>query len=148
MFEIYVIVGGDWLWGNLNVIVVFMGISIWLIIEKMCIVILVFIVVGNWVKKYNVMDFIGWVFFFILVFMLVVICIFVQIIDYSNVVQVYEVDNVFIGLVILVLLIIWVGNVFIQSYEMVFVLLDSVMYSKMGMLFGSNLVVKSMDFLL
>ncbi|EMF5449123.1 conjugal transfer mating pair stabilization protein TraG, partial [Klebsiella pneumoniae] len=35
----------------------------------------------------------------------------------------------------------------IQSYEMVFALPDSVTYSKTGMLFGSNLVAKSTDFL-
>ncbi|MDW1418612.1 conjugal transfer mating-pair stabilization protein TraG, partial [Klebsiella pneumoniae] len=40
-----------------------------------------------------------------------------------------------------------VGNALIQSYEMVFALPDSVTYSKTGMLFGSNLVAKSTDFL-
>ncbi|HBY0076226.1 TPA: conjugal transfer protein TraG, partial [Klebsiella pneumoniae] len=39
------------------------------------------------------------------------------------------------------------GNALIQSYEMVFALPDSVTYSKTGMLFGSNLVAKSTDFL-
>ncbi|HIG4325754.1 TPA: conjugal transfer mating-pair stabilization protein TraG, partial [Klebsiella pneumoniae] len=38
-------------------------------------------------------------------------------------------------------------NALIQSYEMVFALPDSVTYSKTGMLFGSNLVAKSTDFL-
>ncbi|EPS7162655.1 conjugal transfer mating-pair stabilization protein TraG, partial [Klebsiella pneumoniae] len=90
---------------------------------------------------------IGWVFSLTLVSMLVVIRTPVQIIDYSNVAQVYEVDNVPIGLAIPASLTTRVGNALIQSYEMVFALPDSVTYSKTGMLFGSNLVAKSTDFL-
>nr|QTX14518.1 IncF plasmid conjugative transfer protein TraG [Klebsiella pneumoniae] len=56
----------------------------------------------------------------------------VQIIDYSNVAQVYEVDNVPIGLAIPASLTTRVGNALIQSYEMVFALPDSVTYSKNG----------------
>ncbi len=63
MLEIYAIAGGDWLRGNLNAIAAFMGTSTWSTIEKMCIAISVLIVAGNWVKKHNVMDLIGWVFF-------------------------------------------------------------------------------------
>ncbi|HBT6400718.1 TPA: conjugal transfer mating pair stabilization protein TraG, partial [Klebsiella pneumoniae] len=100
-----------------------------------------------WVKKHNVMDLIGWVFSLTLVSMLVVIRTPVQIIDYSNVAQVYEVDNVPIGLAIPASLTTRAGNALIQSYEMVFALPDSVTYSKTGMLFGSNLVAKSTDFL-
>ncbi|EZQ91595.1 conjugal transfer mating pair stabilization protein TraG, partial [Klebsiella pneumoniae CHS 42] len=98
-------------------------------------------------KKHNVMDLIGWVFSLTLVSMLVVIRTPVQIIDYSNVAQVYEVDNVPIGLAIPASLTTRAGNALIQSYEMVFALPDSVTYSKTGMLFGSNLVAKSTDFL-
>ncbi|MFH7114396.1 conjugal transfer mating-pair stabilization protein TraG [Klebsiella pneumoniae] len=147
MLEIYAIAGGDWLRGNLNAIAAFMGTSTWSTIEKMCIAISVLIVAGNWVKNHNVMDLIGWVFSLTLVSMLVVIRTPVQIIDYSNVAQVYEVDNVPIGLAIPASLTTRAGNALIQSYEMVFALPDSVTYSKTGMLFGSNLVAKSTDFL-
>ncbi len=146
MLEIYAIAGGDWLRGNLNAIAAFMGTSTWSTIEKMCIAISVLIVAGNWVKKHNVMDLIGWVFSLTLVSMLVVIRTPVQIIDYSNVAQVYEVDNVPIGLAIPASLTTRVGNALIQSYEMVFALPDSVTYSKTGMLFGSNLVAKKYGF--
>ena len=147
MLEVYAIAGGDWLRGNLNAIAAFMGTGTWSTIEKMCIAISVLIVAGNWVKKHNVMDLLGWVFSLTLVSMLVVIRTPVQIIDYSNVAQVYEVDNVPIGLAIPASLTTRVGNALIQSYEMVFALPDSVTYSKTGMLFGSNLVAKSTDFL-
>ncbi|HDG7951766.1 TPA: conjugal transfer mating pair stabilization protein TraG [Klebsiella variicola] len=147
MLEVYAIAGGDWLRGNLNAIAAFMGTGTWSTIEKMCIAISVLIVAGNWVKKHNVMDLLGWVFSLTLVSMLVVIRTPVQIIDYSNVAQVYEVENVPIGLAIPASLTTRVGNALIQSYEMVFALPDSVTYSKTGMLFGSNLVAKSTDFL-
>ncbi len=100
MLEVYAIAGGDWLRGNLNAIAAFMGTGTWSTIEKMCIAISVLIVAGNWVKKHNVMELIGWVFSLTLVSMLIVIRTPVQIIDYSNVAQVYEVDNVPIGLAI------------------------------------------------
>lgn len=147
MLEVYAIAGGDWLRGNLNAIAAFMGTGTWSTIEKMCIAISVLIVAGSWVKKHNVMDLLGWVFSLTLVSMLVVIRTPVQIIDYSNVAQVYEVDNVPIGLAIPASLTTRVGNALIQSYEMVFALPDSVTYSKTGMLFGSNLAAKSTDFL-
>ena len=145
--EIYTIAGGDWLRGNLNAIAAFMGTGTWSTIEKMCIAFSVLIVASSWVKKHNIMDLVGWVFSLTLVSMLVVIRTPVQIIDYSNVAQVYKIDNVPIGLAIPASLTTRVGNALVQGYEMVFSLPDSVTYSKTGMLFGSNLVAKSTDFL-
>ncbi|HIF5760797.1 TPA: conjugal transfer mating-pair stabilization protein TraG [Raoultella ornithinolytica] len=147
MLEIYTIAGGDWFRGNLNAISAFMSTGTWSSIEKMCIAFSVLIVASSWVKKHNVMDLVGWVFALTLVSMLVVIRKPVQIIDYSNVSQVYQVDNVPIGLAIPASLTTRVGNALVQSYEMIFSLPDSVTYSKTGMLFGSNLIAKSTDFL-
>lgn len=145
--EIYTIAGGDWLRGNLNAITAFMGTGTWSTIEKMCIAFSVLIVAVSWVKKHNIMDLLGWVFSLTLVSMLVVIRTPVQIIDYSNVAQVYKIDNVPIGLAIPASLTTRVGNALVQGYEMIFSLPDSVTYSKTGMLFGGNLVAKSTDFL-
>ena len=144
--EIYTIAGGDWLRGNLNAIAAFMGTATWSSIEKMCIAFSVLIVAVSWIKKHSVMDLIGWVFSLTLVSMLVVVRTPVQIIDYSNVAQVYKVDNVPVGLAIPASLTTRVGNALVQSYEMIFSLPDSVTYSKTGMLFGGNLVAKSTDF--
>lgn len=145
--EIYTIAGGDWLRGNLNAIAAFMGTGTWSSIEKMCIAFSVLIVATSWVKKHNIMDLLGWVFSLTLVSMLVVIRTPVQIIDYSNVAQVYKIDNVPIGLAIPASLTTRVGNGLVQGYEMLFSLPDSMTYSKTGMLFGGNLVAKSTDFL-
>ncbi|ATR13276.1 conjugal transfer mating-pair stabilization protein TraG [Klebsiella pneumoniae] len=147
MLEIYTIAGGDWFRGNLNAISAFMSTGTWSSIEKMCIAFSVLIVAGSWVKKHNIMDLVGWVFALTLVSMLVVIRKPVQIIDYSNVSQVYQVDNVPIGLAIPASLTTRIGNALVQSYEMIFALPDSVTYSKTGMLFGGNLVAKSTDFI-
>ncbi|WP_434670904.1 conjugal transfer mating-pair stabilization protein TraG (plasmid) [Klebsiella sp. B345] len=147
MLEIYTIAGGDWFRGNLNAISAFMSTGTWSTIEKMCIAFSVLIVAGSWVKKHNIMDLVGWVFALTLVSMLVVIRKPVQIIDYSNVSQVYQVDNVPIGLAIPASLTTRVGDAFVKSYEMIFSLPDSVTYSKTGMLFGGNLVAKSTDFI-
>lgn len=144
--EIYTIAGGDWLRGNLNAIAAFMGTATWSSIEKMCIAFSVLIVAVSWIKKHSVMDLIGWVFSLTLVSMLVIVRTPVQIIDYSNVAQVYKVDNVPVGLAIPASLTTRVGNALVQSYEMIFALPDSVTYSKTGMLFGGNLVAKSTDF--
>ena len=144
--EIYTIAGGDWLRGNLNAIAAFMGTATWSSIEKMCIAFSVLIVAVSWIKKHSVMDLIGWVFSLTLVSMLVVVRTPVQIIDYSNVAQVYKVDNVPIGLAIPASLTTSVGNALVKSYEMIFSLPDSMTYSKTGMLFGGNLVAKSTDF--
>ncbi|HBM3279713.1 TPA: conjugal transfer mating pair stabilization protein TraG [Klebsiella oxytoca] len=144
--EIYTIAGGDWLRGNLNAIAAFMGTATWSSIEKMCIAFSVLIVAVSWVKKHNIMDLVGWVFSLTLVSMLVVVRTPVQIIDYSNVSQLYKVDNVPVGLAIPASLTTRVGNALVQSYEMIFSLPDSVTYSKTGMLFGGNLVAKSTDF--
>ena len=147
MLEIYTIAGGDWFRGNLNAISAFMSTGTWSSIEKMCIAFSVLIVAGSWVKKHNIMDLVGWVFALTLVSMLVVIRKPLQIIDYSNVSQVYQVDNVPIGLAIPASLTTRIGNALVQSYEMIFALPDSVTYSKTGMLFGGNLVAKSTDFI-
>ncbi|QZY82920.1 conjugal transfer mating pair stabilization protein TraG (plasmid) [Klebsiella sp. CTHL.F3a] len=146
MQEIYTIAGGDWLRGNLNAIAAFMGTGTWSTIEKMCIAFSVLIVAVSWVKKHNIMELVGWVFSLTLVSMLIVIRTPVQIIDYSNVSQVYKIDNVPIGLAIPASLTTRVGNALVQSYEMIFSLPDSVTYSKTGMLFGGNLVAKSTNF--
>ncbi|MDH1612257.1 conjugal transfer mating-pair stabilization protein TraG [Klebsiella aerogenes] len=147
MQEVYVIAGGDWYRHVLNAVAAFMQTENWKIIERMCIGFSVLIVAGSWIKKHSVMDMLGWVFSLTLVSMLVLIKTPVQVIDYSEPSSVYQVDNVPIGLAIPASLMTRIGNAFVQSYEMVMTLPDSSVYSKTGMLFGSNLVAKSTDFM-
>ncbi|ROK20050.1 conjugal transfer protein TraG [Escherichia coli] len=84
---------------------------------------------------------------FVLISLLVNVRTSVQIIDNSDLVKVHRVDNVPVGLAMPLSLTTRIGHAMVVSYEMIFTQPDSVTYSKTGMLFGANLIVKSTDFL-
>ncbi len=84
---------------------------------------------------------------FVLISLLVNVRTSVQIIDNSDLVQVHRVDNVPVGLAMPLSLTTRIGHAMVASYEMIFTQPDSATYSKTGMLFGANLIVKSTDFL-
>ncbi|EON3387196.1 conjugal transfer protein TraG N-terminal domain-containing protein, partial [Salmonella enterica subsp. enterica serovar Newport] len=88
-----------------------------------------------WVQRHNVMDLLGWVAVFVLISLLVTIRTSVQIIDNSDLVRVYRVDNVPVGLALPLSLTTRIGHAMVASYEMIFAQPDSVTYSKTGMLF-------------
>ncbi|HAF5791082.1 TPA: conjugal transfer mating pair stabilization protein TraG [Salmonella enterica] len=147
MNEVYVIAGGEWLSNNLNAIAAFMSSRTWDSIEKIALTLSVLAVAVMWVQRHNVMDLLGWVAVFVLISLLVTIRTSVQIIDNSDLVRVYRVDNVPVGLALPLSLTTRIGHAMVASYEMIFAQPDSVTYSKTGMLFGANLIVKSTDFL-
>ncbi|HDP4920745.1 TPA: conjugal transfer mating pair stabilization protein TraG, partial [Escherichia coli] len=84
---------------------------------------------------------------FVLISLLVNVRTSVQIIDNSDLVKVHRVDNVPVGLAMPLSLTTRIGHAMVASYEMIFTQLDSVTYSKTGMLFGAEMVSKSTDFL-
>ncbi|ECC1745428.1 conjugal transfer mating pair stabilization protein TraG [Salmonella enterica] len=147
MNEVYVIAGGEWLSNNLNAIAAFMSNRTWDSIEKIALTLAVLAVAVMWVQRHNVMDLLGWVAVFVLISLLVTIRTSVQIIDNSDLVRVYRVDNVPVGLALPLSLTTRIGHAMVASYEMIFAQPDSVTYSKTGMLFGAGLVTKSTDFL-
>ncbi|BDW72182.1 conjugal transfer mating pair stabilization protein TraG [Escherichia coli] len=147
MNEVYVIAGGEWLRNNLNAIAAFMGTRTWDSIEKIALTLSVLAVAVMWVQRHNVMDLLGWVAVFVLISLLVNVRTSVQIIDNSDLVQVHRVDNVPVGLAMPLSLTTRIGHAMVAGYEMVFAQPDSATYSKTGMLFGANLIVKSTDFL-
>ncbi|ENP6276342.1 type IV conjugative transfer system coupling protein TraD [Escherichia coli] len=139
--------GGEWLRNNLNAIAAFMGTWTWDSIEKIALTLSVLAVAVMWVQRHNVMDLLGWVAVFVLISLLVNVRTSVQIIDNSDLVKVHRVDNVPVGLAMPLSLTTRIGHAMVASYEMIFTQPDSVTYSKTGMLFGANLIVKSTDFL-
>ncbi|EOC0701534.1 conjugal transfer mating-pair stabilization protein TraG [Salmonella enterica subsp. enterica serovar Kokomlemle] len=147
MNEVYVIAGGEWLSNNLNAIAAFMSSRTWDSIEKIALTLSVLAVAVMWVQRHNVMDLLGWVAVFVLISLLVTIRTSVQIIDNSDLVRVYRVDNVPVGLALPLSLTTRIGHAMVASYEMIFAQPDSVTYSKTGMLFGAGLLTKSTDFL-
>ena len=68
MNEVYVIAGGEWLRNNLNAIAAFMGTRTWDSIEKIALTLSVLAVAVMWVQRHNVMDLLGWVAVFVLIF--------------------------------------------------------------------------------
>ncbi|HFW0073808.1 TPA: conjugal transfer mating-pair stabilization protein TraG [Salmonella enterica subsp. enterica serovar Saintpaul] len=147
MNEVYVIAGGEWLRNNLNAIAAFMSTRTWDSIEKIALTLSVLAVAVMWVQRHNVMDLLGWVAVFVLISLLVTTRTSVQIIDNSDLVRVYRVDNVPVGLALPLSLTTRIGHAMVAGYEMIFAEPDSVTYSKTGMLFGAGLVTKSTDFL-
>ncbi|HFP3639422.1 TPA: conjugal transfer mating-pair stabilization protein TraG [Escherichia coli] len=147
MNEVYVIAGGEWLRNNLNAIAAFMSTRTWDSIEKIALTLSVVAVAFMWVQRHNVMDLLGWVAVFVLISLLINVRTSVQIIDNSDLVQVHRVDNVPVGLAMPLSLTTRIGHAMVAGYEMVFAQPDSATYSKTGMLFGANLIVKSTDFL-
>ncbi|EEQ9749005.1 conjugal transfer mating pair stabilization protein TraG [Escherichia coli] len=147
MNEVYVIAGGEWLRNNLNAIAAFMSTRTWDSIEKTALTLSVVAVAFMWVQRHNVMDLLGWVAVFVLISLLINVRTSVQIIDNSDLVQVHRVDNVPVGLAMPLSLTTRIGHAMVAGYEMVFAQPDSATYSKTGMLFGANLIVKSTDFL-
>ncbi|HFF4069897.1 TPA: conjugal transfer mating-pair stabilization protein TraG [Escherichia coli] len=147
MNEVYVIAGGEWLRNNLNAIAAFMSTRTWDSIEKIALTLSVLAVAVMWVQRHNVMDLLGWVAVFVLISLLVNVRTSVQIIDNSDLVKVHRVDNVPVGLAMPLSLTTRIGHAMVAGYEMVFAQPDSATYSKTGMLFGANLIVKSTDFL-
>lgn len=147
MNEVYVIAGGEWLRNNLNAIAAFMSSRTWDSIEKIALTLSVLAVAVMWGQRHNVMDLLGWVAVFVLISLLVTTRTSVQIIDNSDLVRVYRVDNVPVGLALPLSLTTRIGHAMVAGYEMIFAQPDSVTYSKTGMLFGAGLVTKSTDFL-
>ncbi|HFW5352864.1 TPA: conjugal transfer mating-pair stabilization protein TraG [Salmonella enterica subsp. diarizonae serovar 48:i:z] len=147
MNEVYVIAGGEWLRNNLNAIAAFMSTRTWDSIEKIALTLSVLAVAVMWVQRHNVMDLLGWVALFVLISLLVTTRTSVQIIDNSDLVRVYRVDNVPVGLALPLSLTTRIGHAMVAGYEMIFAQPDSVTYSKTGMLFGAGLVTKITDFL-
>lgn len=147
MLDIYTLAGGEWLRGTFNAIAAFIGTQTWKTMSHMALLFSVLIVAVNWTRKHDVLDMVGWSFVLVFVSLMVIIRTPIQIIDNSNAVQIYEVDNVPVGLALPASLSTRIGHALVQSYETVFSQPDSVTYSKTGMLFGANLVARSTDFL-
>ncbi|MFT4465102.1 MAG: conjugal transfer mating-pair stabilization protein TraG [Sodalis sp. (in: enterobacteria)] len=147
MMELYTIGGGDWLREVLNAVVAFMGTSTFSVLKGIAVLISIYVVAHDWIVNRNIMRMVTWVFVLVMMSLFVVIRHLVQIIDNSNLRTVYQVDNVPVGLLLPAAVSSQFGHGLIAGYEAVFAQPDSVTYSKTGMLFGANLVMKSTDFL-
>lgn len=148
MDTIYTITGGGWFRDSLNAIATFFQMKDWETIMKITAMISVVAAAMSYIRGKDVLTFIKWAAAMVLVTgVLIQIKRPVQIIDLSNSTQVFQVDNVPVGITLPFSLITSVGHALVVGYETVFHQPSALTYSKTGMLFGADLMGRSTDFL-
>ncbi|WP_313107955.1 conjugal transfer mating-pair stabilization protein TraG [Pseudescherichia vulneris] len=144
MLEIYTIYGGGMWKTALDAIVGILGHSTWGTLMRMAGTFSVLAVILAFVKSRNPMIFVQWLAIFMLVTtILVVPKRTVQIIDITDRTSVWVVDNVPVGLAGIASLSTSIGFNVSSLYDSMFARPASLVYSKTGMLFGSQLVAES-----
>nr|WP_314688500.1 conjugal transfer mating-pair stabilization protein TraG [uncultured Pantoea sp.] len=147
MDTIYTIMGGGWFRDSLNAVATFFQMNDWRSIVSMATTISVVVAAMVWVRGKDILTFVRWAAAMVLVIgVLVGVKRPVQIIDLSDLTQVYRVDNVPVGLSLPFSLITSVGHALVQGYETIFHQPDALTYSRTGMLFGAELMGRSADF--
>ncbi|MFS7282030.1 conjugal transfer mating-pair stabilization protein TraG [Serratia proteamaculans] len=147
MNEMYTIYGGDMWRQALNGIVTILGTSSWRTMLRIAEIISVLVVVFGFIKTRNPLAFVNWAVVLMLVTgVLLVPKRTVQIIDITDPAGVYVVDNVPAGLVAIGSLATSFGYNAARLYEYSLSRPDSILYTKTGMLFGSQIIAQSTDF--
>lgn len=148
MDTIYTISGGAWFRDSLNAIATFFQMNDWEHIVQMATVLSVVAAAMAYVRGKDLLTLFKWVASMVLITgVLVQVKRPVHIIDLSNPTQVYQVDNVPVGITMPFSLITSIGHALVEGYETVFHQPDALAYSKTGMLFGADLMGRSTDFL-
>lgn len=148
MDTIYTISGGAWFRDSLNAIATFFQMNDWEHIVQMATVLSVVAAAMAYVRGKDLLTLFKWVASMVLITgVLVQVKRPVHIIDLSNPTQVYQVDNVPVGIAMPFSLITSIGHALVEGYETVFHQPDALAYSKTGMLFGADLMGRSTDFL-
>lgn len=147
MNEFYTIYGGDMWRQALNGIVTILGTSSWRTMLRIAEVFSVLAAVFGFIRTRNPMQFLNWAALLILVTcVLLVPKRTVQIVDITDPAGIYVVDNVPAGLVAIGSLATSFGYNAARLYEYTLSRPDSILYSKSGMLFGSQIIAQSTDF--
>ncbi|QCR38880.1 conjugal transfer mating-pair stabilization protein TraG [Nissabacter sp. SGAir0207] len=148
MDTIYTISGGAWYRDSLNAVATFMQSSGWETIASIAGTLSVVATAIAYIKGRDLMLYMKWMGALVLVTsVLINVKRPVQIIDLSAPTEVYQVDNVPVGISGPFSLITSIGHNLVEAYELVFHQPDALSYSKTGMLFGADLMGKSTDFL-
>lgn len=147
MDTIYTITGGGWFRDSLNAVATFFQMNDWRSVVSMATTLSVVAAAMVWVRGKDILTLVRWAAAMVLVTgVLVAVKRPVQIIDLSDPLHVYQVDNVPVGLSLPFSLITSVGHALVQGYETVFHQPDALTYSRTGMLFGAELMGRSADF--
>lgn len=147
MDVIYTTTGGAWFRDSFNAVAAFTSSNNWEVLVSMATTLSVCIAAIAYIRTHDLMSMVKWLMVFVMVGgVLLGIKRPVQIIDLSDPIAVYRVDNVPVGLVLPASLVSSVGHGLVVAYETVFHQPDAFTYSKTGMLWGAKLVGTSQDF--
>lgn len=148
MDTIYTISGGGWFRDSLNGVAAFMQSDDWSYLLAMATTLSVVATALAYIKGKDLMHMLKWAGAIVLVSgVLIGVKRPVQIIDLSQPTQVYQVDNVPVGITMPFSVITSIGHALVVGYETIFHQPDALSYSKTGMLFGADMMGKSTDFL-
>lgn len=147
MDVVYVLAGGDFITAIFNGVATMFGTTTWSSMFRIVLLISVMTLFATYLKHHDPKEFLTFMAFFILLTSVMVVPKrTVQIIDRSDPTFVKTVANVPLGLAVPAKFITSIGTGVTESMEAVFHTVDSLAYSKTGMLFGSAMVADATDF--
>lgn len=148
MQVIYTISGGAWFRDSLNAIAAFVSSDSWHNLVMIATTLAVVVTAFAYIKGRDIFTLLKWAVIYVFITGIFIgIKKPVQIIDSSRPMEVYQVDNVPLGIVLPFSLITGIGHALVVAYETVFHQPDALTYSKTGMLFGAELMGSSTDFI-
>lgn len=148
MQVIYTISGGAWFRDSLNAIAAFISSDNWHSLVIIATTLAVVVTAFAYIKGRDIFTLLKWAVIYVFITGIFIgIKKPVQIIDSSRPMEVYQVDNVPLGIVLPFSLITGIGHALVVAYETVFHQPDALTYSKTGMLFGAELMGSSTDFI-
>ncbi|UHM93617.1 conjugal transfer mating-pair stabilization protein TraG [Rahnella victoriana] len=146
MDVIYTITGGEWFRDSLNAVAAFTQSDTGHSLMRIATVLSVVTCAIAWIRTHDIFTLLKWVTVFTAVTILIGVTRPVQIIDATSPHEVYQVDNVPLGLVLPASVITSVGHGLVAGYELFMHQPDALAYSQTGMLFGATLVGSSTDY--
>lgn len=146
---VYVMAGGAYMAQIFNGVATMVGTSAWDSMMRIVMLISGMSALAVYMRSHDPKELVKFVAFIILITSVLLIPKrSVQIIDRSDPTGVYRVDNVPLGLAVPAKFITSIGTDITETYERLFHLPDSLMYSKTGMLYGADLVGHASDIMM
>lgn len=146
MDVIYTISGGAWFRDSLNAVAAFTQSDTGRSLMTIGTVLSVVTCAVAWIRTHDIFTLVKWAMILTIINVLINVTRPVQIIDATSPHEVYQVDNVPVGLVLPATLITTVGHGLVAGYEFFMHQPDALAYSQTGMLFGATLVGSSTDY--
>ncbi|MBU9833690.1 conjugal transfer mating pair stabilization protein TraG [Rahnella sp. L72c] len=146
MDVIYTISGGAWFRDSLNAVAAFTQSDTGRSLMTIGTVLSVVTCAVAWIRTHDIFTLVKWALILTIIHVLINVTRPVQIIDATSPHEVYQVDNVPVGLVLPATVITTVGHGLVAGYEFFMHQPDALAYSQTGMLFGATLVGSSTDY--